>query len=59
MLSFLGSNLSNTRQSLAQILNFGLVLSTAFMLWKGLSVFTASSSPIGTSSARDRYRSHF
>ncbi|RMJ24651.1 hypothetical protein PHISP_04496 [Aspergillus sp. HF37] len=46
MLSFLGSNLSNTRQSLAQILNFGLVLSTAFMLWKGLSVFTASSSPI-------------
>lgn len=48
MLSFLGTNLSNPRQSLAQVLNFGLVLSTAFMLWKGLSVFTASSSPIGT-----------
>ncbi|EAW21282.1 signal peptidase complex catalytic subunit SEC11 [Aspergillus fischeri NRRL 181] len=46
MLSFLSSNLSSTRQSLAQVLNFALVLSTAFMLWKGLSVFTASSSPI-------------
>ncbi|KAL4921923.1 ubiquitin-conjugating enzyme/RWD-like protein [Aspergillus aurantiobrunneus] len=46
MLSFLSSNLSNTRQTLAQVLNFGLVLSTAFMLWKGLSVATASSSPI-------------
>lgn len=46
MLSFLSSNLSNTRQSLTQVLNFALVLSTAFMMWKGLSVFTASSSPI-------------
>ena len=46
MLSFLSSNLSNTRQSIAQVLNFALVLSTAFMLWKGLSVVTASSSPI-------------
>ncbi|KAH3178757.1 Signal peptidase complex catalytic subunit [Aspergillus fumigatus] len=46
MLSFLSSNLSSTRQSMAQVLNFALVLSTAFMLWKGLSVFTASSSPI-------------
>ncbi|KAJ9381008.1 hypothetical protein DTO063F5_6459 [Paecilomyces variotii] len=46
MLSFLSSQLSNTRQSLAQVLNFALVLSTAFMMWKGLSVFTASSSPI-------------
>ncbi|OJI99942.1 hypothetical protein ASPVEDRAFT_60761 [Aspergillus versicolor CBS 583.65] len=46
MLSFLGSSMSNTRQSLAQVLNFALVLSTAFMLWKGLSVVTASSSPI-------------
>ncbi|GAD96767.1 signal sequence processing protein SEC11 [Paecilomyces variotii No. 5] len=46
MLSFLSSNLSNTRQSLAQVLNFALVLSTAFMMWKGLSVLTASSSPI-------------
>ncbi|KAM3421610.1 Signal peptidase complex catalytic subunit SEC11 [Cercospora zeina] len=34
------------RQVAAQILNFALVLSTAFMLWKGLSVFTDSSSPI-------------
>lgn len=46
MLSSLSSSLSNPRQSLAQVLNFALVLSTAFMLWKGLSVFTASSSPI-------------
>ncbi|KAL4931165.1 signal peptidase complex catalytic subunit SEC11 [Aspergillus undulatus] len=46
MLSFLSSNLSNTRQTLAQVLNFALVLSTAFMLWKSLSVVTASSSPI-------------
>ncbi|KAI9371846.1 ubiquitin-conjugating enzyme/RWD-like protein [Aspergillus egyptiacus] len=46
MLSFLSSNLSNARQSMAQVLNFALVLSTAFMLWKGLSVVTASSSPI-------------
>ncbi|EMF11543.1 microsomal signal peptidase 18 kDa subunit [Sphaerulina musiva SO2202] len=34
------------RQLAAQILNFALVLSTAFMLWKGLSVVTDSSSPI-------------
>lgn len=34
------------RQLAAQVLNFALVLSTAFMLWKGLSVFTDSSSPI-------------
>lgn len=46
MLSSLSSNLSNMRQSLTQVLNFALVLSTAFMMWKGLSVFTASSSPI-------------
>ncbi|KAL2863667.1 signal peptidase complex catalytic subunit SEC11 [Aspergillus lucknowensis] len=46
MLSFLSSSLSNTRQTLAQVLNFALVLSTAFMLWKGLSVVTSSSSPI-------------
>ena len=31
---------------LSIVLNFALVLSTAFMLWKGLSVFTNSSSPI-------------
>ncbi|KAH8695468.1 hypothetical protein BGW36DRAFT_382741 [Talaromyces proteolyticus] len=46
MLSALGGNLSNARQSLAQVLNFALVLSTAFMLWKGLSIATNSSSPI-------------
>ncbi|KAI9789791.1 MAG: Signal peptidase complex catalytic subunit [Piccolia ochrophora] len=42
------STLSNLqpRQLAAQILNFALVLSTAFMLWKGLSVITDSPSPI-------------
>ena len=42
------SSISNLqpRQLAAQVLNFALVLSTAFMLWKGLSVFTDSSSPI-------------
>lgn len=34
------------RQALTQILNFALILSTAFMLWKGLSVATNSPSPI-------------
>ncbi|KZF19694.1 signal peptidase complex catalytic subunit sec11 [Xylona heveae TC161] len=34
------------RQLAAQVLNFALVLSTAFMLWKGLSVATDSPSPI-------------
>ena len=34
------------RQFLLQVLNFALVLSTAFMLWKGLSVATNSPSPI-------------
>ncbi|KEQ69066.1 signal peptidase complex catalytic subunit sec11 [Aureobasidium namibiae CBS 147.97] len=34
------------RQLFTQILNFALVLSTAFMLWKGLSIATDSSSPI-------------
>ena len=42
------SSLSNLspRQLLAQAMNFALVLSTAFMLWKGLSVATNSPSPI-------------
>ncbi|KAJ9631686.1 Signal peptidase complex catalytic subunit [Taxawa tesnikishii (nom. ined.)] len=44
MLSALGN--ASPRQLLTQILNFALVLSTAFMLWKGLSVATNSSSPI-------------
>ncbi|KAF2006975.1 signal peptidase complex catalytic subunit sec11 [Amniculicola lignicola CBS 123094] len=34
------------RQLATQLLNFALVLSTAFMLWKGLSVATDSPSPI-------------
>ena len=34
------------RQLLLQVLNFALVLSTAFMLWKGLSVASNSPSPI-------------
>ena len=34
------------RQLLSQGLNFALVLSTAFMLWKFLSVLTDSPSPI-------------
>ena len=34
------------RQLMTQILNFALILSTAFMLWKGLSVATNSPSPI-------------
>ncbi|KAK7748703.1 Signal peptidase complex catalytic subunit [Cytospora paraplurivora] len=40
------SALGNPRQIAAQLLNFGLVLSTAFMMWKGLSVATDSPSPI-------------
>ena len=44
MLSTLSS--LSPRQTLVQILNFALVLSTAFMLWKGLSVATDSPSPI-------------
>ncbi|KAJ5625766.1 signal peptidase complex catalytic subunit SEC11C [Penicillium lagena] len=46
MLSFLGTSATNIRQQVGQALNFALVLSTAFMLWKSLSVFSASSSPI-------------
>jgi signal peptidase I len=44
MLAALG--LSNPRQLAGQLLNFALVLSTAFMMWKGLSVATNSPSPI-------------
>ncbi|KAH8594264.1 signal peptidase-like protein complex catalytic subunit SEC11 [Bisporella sp. PMI_857] len=40
------SALQNPRQAAAQILNFGLVLSTAFMMWKGISVVADSPSPI-------------
>lgn len=38
--------LTNPRHLAAQILNFGLVLSTAFMMWKGLGLITDSPSPI-------------
>lgn len=38
--------MANMRQTISQALNFALVLSTAFMMWKGLSVASASSSPI-------------
>lgn len=44
MLAALGLN--NPRQLAAQLLNFALVLSTAFMMWRGLSVATNSPSPI-------------
>lgn len=46
MFSDLKSILANPRQSLNQVLNFALVLSTAFMLWKSLSVISDSPSPI-------------
>ncbi|EFW20649.1 Signal peptidase complex catalytic subunit [Coccidioides posadasii str. Silveira] len=46
MLAGLSPHLSNLRRSLTQVLNFALVLSTAFMMWKGLSIYTNSSSPI-------------
>lgn len=42
----LGLSAMQPRQLAAQILNFALVLSTAFMLWKGLSVASDSPSPI-------------
>lgn len=43
---FSGLSSLQPRQIATQVLNFGLVLSTAFMLWKGLSVATNSPSPI-------------
>lgn len=46
MLSFLPSSLQQPRQTALQLLNFALVLSTAFMLWKSLSVLSNSPSPI-------------
>ncbi|KAJ4305000.1 Signal peptidase complex catalytic subunit [Kalmusia sp. IMI 367209] len=42
----LGLGNMQPRQLAAQVLNFALVLSTAFMLWKGLSVASDSPSPI-------------
>jgi signal peptidase len=40
------SALQNPRQAATQIISFGLILSTAFMMWKGLSVIADSPSPI-------------
>merc|ERR1712169_134286 len=40
------SRLSNPRQLAAGLMEFALILSSAFMMWKGLSVFTDSPSPI-------------
>ncbi|KAF9873632.1 signal peptidase I [Colletotrichum karsti] len=40
------SSLGNPRQLASQLLNFALILSTAFMMWKGLSVISDSPSPI-------------
>ncbi|KOS22425.1 Signal peptidase complex catalytic subunit SEC11 [Escovopsis weberi] len=40
------SGLQNPRQALLSIMNFGLILSSAFMMWKGLSIVTDSPSPI-------------
>lgn len=34
------------RQILSQVLNFALILGSAFMIWKGLSVAADSPSPI-------------
>ncbi|PKS06716.1 hypothetical protein jhhlp_006790 [Lomentospora prolificans] len=40
------SALSNPRHLASQLLTFGLILSSAFMMWKGLSIVTDSPSPI-------------
>ncbi|PHH92125.1 hypothetical protein CDD83_8798 [Cordyceps sp. RAO-2017] len=40
------SGMQSPRQAAAQLLNFALILSTAFMMWKGLSVASDSPSPI-------------
>jgi signal peptidase len=42
----LGLTNMQPRQLATQMLNFALVLSTAFMMWKGLSVVSDSPSPI-------------
>jgi len=36
----------NKRQVLYQVLNFGMIVSSALMIWKGLMVVTGSESPI-------------
>ena len=42
----LGITNMKPRQLAAQILNFSLVISTAYMFWKGLSILADSPSPI-------------
>jgi hypothetical protein len=44
--TMLGLTNMQPRQLATQMLNFALVLSTAFMMWKGLSVVSDSPSPI-------------
>ncbi|KAI5302381.1 mitochondrial ribosomal large subunit component [Ascosphaera pollenicola] len=46
MLSLLAPLLGNPRQGLSQALNFSLVLTSAFMLWKAIGIVTNSPSPI-------------
>ena len=46
LLSSMFSALQNPRHAASQIISFGLILSTAFMMWKGLSVIADSPSPI-------------
>ncbi|XP_008476695.1 signal peptidase complex catalytic subunit SEC11A-like [Diaphorina citri] len=36
----------NKRQFLYQVLSFGMIVSSALMIWKGLMVLTGSESPI-------------
>lgn len=36
----------NARQLIYQVLNFGMIVSSALMIWKGLMVVTGSESPI-------------
>uniref|UniRef100_A0A2K6FZ37 SEC11 homolog A, signal peptidase complex subunit n=1 Tax=Propithecus coquereli TaxID=379532 RepID=A0A2K6FZ37_PROCO len=36
----------NKRQLYYQVLNFGMIVSSALMIWKGLMVITGSESPI-------------
>jgi signal peptidase len=36
----------NRRQLFYQVLNFGMIVSSALMIWKGLMVVTGSESPI-------------
>ncbi|CCU77112.1 unnamed protein product [Blumeria hordei] len=40
------SSLQTPRQAAAQFLSFGFILSTAFMIWKGLSIISDTPSPI-------------